>query len=149
MVIIAMLAKSLEGDFQGFVYNLELNPSRSAPAIIFINNSFFLAPTEDKPTTSKLTNLGIIGKVSANWHNLGTRLEISVNDLDGYKSKSQNGNDVCCTRVFEHWINNDGSKEYPLSWQSVCDILCAIEHRGTAKELKISLANVGVCVNVQ
>ena len=93
-----------------------------------------------EPSVDDLANFDIIKKVSYAWQLLGTRLGQTQNELDNYSRISQMDNDTCCTRVFQHWISNGGSKHYPLSWQSVCDLLCAIGHRGTAGELRLALA---------
>ena len=92
---------------------------------------------------TNLANFDIIKKVKSMWRELGTRLGQSQSDLDNF---SRMQHDDACTSVFEHWIRNDGSDFYPLSWQSVCNVLCAVDHRGTAGELKLALAAKGVFV---
>ena len=61
--------------------------------------------------------------------------------LDNYERKEMLDNITCCTRVFDQWIKNDGTSKYPLSWKGVYDALCAIEHCGTANDMKSSLAS--------
>ena len=95
---------------------------------------------------ANLANFEIIKKVKSVWRELGTRLEQSQSDLDNFSRRQQMDDYACCTSVFERWIRNDGSDFYPLSWQSVCNVLCAVDHRGTAGELKLALAAKGVFV---
>ena len=67
-----------------------------------------------------------------------------MSDLDNYERKEMLDNIKCCLRVFDSWINNGGTSGYPLSWKSVYDILCAIEHQGTAEDVKSALARKGI-----
>lgn len=51
----------------------------------------------------------------------------------------------CCTDVFNHWIQNDGHRpNYPLSWQGLYDLLCNIEHRSAAEDMKRKLSKDGI-----
>ena len=99
-----------------------------------------------EPTVADLANFDIIKKVKSVWWKLGTHLGQSQSDLVNFSQRPQMDDYACCTSVFEHWIRNDGSDYYPLSWQSVCSVLCAVDHRGTAGELKLALAAKGVFV---
>ena len=68
-----------------------------------------------------------------------------MNDLDGYDRRSMLTNETNCYRVFDHWVNNDGyPPNYPLSWKGVYDVLCAIDHRGTANNMKKVLNSQGM-----
>lgn len=69
----------------------------------------------------------------------------STNDLDGYDRRSMLANDTNCERVFDHWVNNDGHPpNYPLSWKGVYDVLSAVDHRGTANNMKEELNSRGI-----
>ena len=93
-----------------------------------------------------LANFDIIKEVKHLWRDLGTRLGQSQGDLDSFSRKHQMDDSACCTGVFDAWIRNDGTNFYPLSWQSVCDVLCAVDHRGTAGELKLALAEKKIVI---
>ena len=56
------------------------------------------------------------------------------------------GNMKCCMIVFDSWIQNGDSSDYPLSWKSVYAVLCAINHRGTAERMKSLLFVKGIFV---
>ena len=99
---------------------------------------------ESKPTVEILTQLDVVKKVSSEWRQLGVRLGQSMSDLDNYERKEMLDNIKCCLRVFDSWINSDGTSAYPLSWRSVYDILCAIDHQGTAEDVKSALARKGI-----
>ena len=83
-------------------------------AIILINYSPF--STDSKPSMDKLAELGVLSKVSSEWRNLGLLFGQSTSDLDNFRSKAMLDNKECCERVFDKWINDDGSLHYPLSW---------------------------------
>ena len=106
----------------------------------------FASYTERMPTLSSLTQLDVVKKVSTEWRQLGVRLGQSMSDLDNYEKKEMLDNIKCCLRVFDSWINSGGTSLYPLSWKSVYNILCAIDHRGTAEDMKSALAKEGIHV---
>lgn len=95
------------------------------------------------PTIGDLTQLGIVEKVSPDWRRIGCLLGQSQSALDNYERQEMRNTITCCTKVFDHWINDNGSKNYPLSWNGVNQLLCKIEHRGTAQEMKTSLHTQG------
>ena len=107
-------------------------------------SSFSFPLTPGLPTLSGLTQLDIIKKVSAEWRQLGVRLGQSMGDLDNYERKEMLDNIKCCMRVFDSWINSGGTSVYPLCWKSVFDVLCAIDHQGTAEDMKSALAGRGI-----
>jgi hypothetical protein len=94
-----------------------------------------LISTESTPSVQSLTQLDIIQKVSAEWRQLGHHFGMSVTGLDNIEKKAQFDNLSCCERVFDHWINCDGTPDYPLSWDSVYNVLCAIGYRGIANDM--------------
>lgn len=111
-------------------------------------------PTVDKlatcdtgatPTIDKLAIFRIIDNVSDKWQDIGTHLGVSQTEQDNFRTKSILENATCCTLVFDHWIKNGGHPpHYPLSWEGVYDVLCAINHRGTADNMKECLAKEGI-----
>ena len=97
---------------------------------------------ECRPSVNSLTQLDIVRKVSSQWRPLGLHLGQSVNDLDNYDRRAMLNSNTCCEWVFNSWIQNGGS--YPVTWKGVYDVLCAIDHRGTAENMKSTLAAKGV-----
>ena len=106
----------------------------------FPPSSVFLDLDKSTPNTGYLTKLGVIMKVSPEWRTIGLQFGIHYSVLDNYASKELNDNIACCTQVFDAWIKCGGTGEYPASWEGLYKLLCDIEHRGTANEMKDDLA---------
>ena len=85
---------------------------------------------------TKLAELGVLSKVSSEWRHLGLLFGQSTSDLDNFKSKAMLDNKECCERVFDKWINDDGSPRYPLSWEGLSEALHNIGHGRTAVDIK-------------
>ena len=77
---------------------------------------------------------------------IGLRFGLSMNILDGFRTKEMLDNTGCCVRVFDSWINNGGTDKYPDTWKGVYDVLCDIGHRGTANDMKADLAKAGIII---
>jgi hypothetical protein len=85
--------------------------------------------------------LNIIDSVSSKWRKLGLLLDQTTNVLDGYDRMAMLDNNRCCEWVFNKWINNGGTKLYPMTWEGVYNVLCAIGHRATADVMKSALTD--------
>ena len=97
--------------------------------------------TDDRDTTQKLK---ILSTVSTKWRNIGIHLGQKLTDLDGYQKMEGNDNNGCCGRVFDHWINDGGHVDYPVTWKGVEDLLIDIEHAGAAVELRKALVTMNI-----
>ena len=95
--------------------------------------------TDSKPSMDKLAELGVLSQVSSKWWHLGLLFGQSTSDLDNFKSKAMLDNKECCERVFDKWINDDGSLHYPLSWEGLFKVLCKIGHGRTAIDIEKKL----------
>ena len=95
--------------------------------------------TNSKPSMTKLAELGVLSKVSSEWRHLGLLFGQSTSDLDNFKSKAMLDNKECCERVFDKWINDDGSLHYPLSWKELFKVLRKIGHGRTAMDIEEKL----------
>lgn len=62
--------------------------------------------------------------------------------LEGYRMKYAHDNKKCCVHVFNQWIQNNGSQNYPLTWEGLHDLLLDIEHATAAEDLKSALASI-------
>ena len=100
---------------------------------------FSIFYTESKPSMTKLAELGVISKVNSEWRQLGLLFGQSTSDLDNFKSKAMLDNKECCERVFDKWINDDGSLHYPLSWEGLFKVLRKIGHGRTAMDIEEKL----------
>lgn len=89
--------------------------------------------------------LEILKTVSARWRDVGVLLGQKLSELDGYQRMENNDIGGCCTRVFSHWIDDNGhSPKYPLSWEGLERLLRDIEHGGAADNLKNALASMRI-----
>ena len=85
--------------------------------------------------------LDVISAVSPKWYILGLRLGQTEAELNGYTTNPMLNEHICCVKVFSHWIDNDGHPPlYPLSWDGVYKVLVAIDHRGTAENMRRELS---------
>lgn len=81
-------------------------------------------------------SLKLIHDVSAKWRDIGAYVGLSPVDLDNYLTMSQNDIMRSCQRVFDYWINQNGCKEYPMTWLGISELLCDVEMSALAKKLK-------------
>ena len=86
--------------------------------------------------------LEIIETVSSQWRKIGQLLGLSISQLDGYWQRDSS-NTMCCSRVFDFWINSNGHLNYPLSWGGLEKLLCDIGHARAANKLMKALASLG------
>ena len=104
-----------------------------------------LYSTASAPTLEYLVSEKILTKISTNWRTIGIHFGLSLAELDNFERRAMLDNYRCCTDVFNHWIQNDGHEpKYPLSWRGLYDLLCHIEHRSTAEDLRRKLSNDGI-----
>lgn len=65
----------------------------------------------------------LVDKVSAEWMQFGLLLDIGMNQLkewgDQHRGKASN----CWKEVMEHWLERDGTCDYPATWEGVYDLL--------------------------
>lgn len=130
------------------------HPHPPPPAVVIflfpvpmLNTPIPSLPDHDsKPTVTELMNMGIINKVSSKWMDIGLRFGLSMNELDGFRTREMLDNTGCCVRVFDSWINNGGTAAYPVTWRSIYNVLCDIGNRGAANEMKTDLAKAGIII---
>jgi hypothetical protein len=88
-----------------------------------------------------LSQFGIIKQVSSEWRDLGRRFGLTTNILEKYDRKALLDNDICCEKVFTHWINDGGRPpKYPLSWKGAHAALCDINQHGIADDMILKLS---------
>ena len=102
--------------------------------IKFPPSSLFLDLDKSTPNIGYLTKLGVIMKVSPKWRRIGILFGMHQSELNNYASRELD-NITCCTQVFDAWIKCGGTGTYPASWDGLYQILCDIDHRGTANEM--------------
>jgi hypothetical protein len=82
-----------------------------------------------------LVGLGIIDKVSSKWTDIGLRVGLNWNQLNGYRKKRLGEEEDCCRDVFSYWIDDYGTSQYPLTWDGLFDLLIAVKHRAAAMDM--------------
>ena len=74
-------------------------------------------------------------RVSAKWRDLGMRLDITFNDLQGFSYKYQMDFNECWMQVMQRWL--DGcSWSYHPTWDGLYKLLEDIRKPAIARELK-------------
>ena len=94
----------------------------------------------------KQKKLEIIKNISAQWQTLGFRVGLTLEECDEIESQDNKIHSKCCVRVFSKWIERNGCRDYPLSWQGLYDLLCDIDKDAVAEKLKRALASLGKTV---
>ena len=88
-------------------------------------------------------DFNLFNKISDQWLEAGLRVGVSFKELNNEYRLMYNDNKNRCRKVLAHWINN-GSTEYPLSWEGLCQLLCDIDEASVAAELRQVLESNGV-----
>lgn len=72
--------------------------------------------------------------VKSSWRKAATVLDVlgvkHIPFLDDYER---------CRQVFSHWIEIDGTDDYPVTWDALCELLEDIGFKDVACKLKQSL----------
>ena len=74
-------------------------------------------------------------KVSAKWRDFGELLGLEHNELEAWSKQYQQDADVCWGCVMQHWLDN-GSDNYPVSWEGLCELLEDAEFAKVAGDLR-------------
>ncbi len=78
----------------------------------------------------------LVDKVSSKWRDLGKRLSIEPNILDGWEKEHQKDANSCWDKVMGDLIASGGTEEYPSTWEGVYQLLKDIKRGGIARDLK-------------
>lgn len=96
----------------------------------------------------KAQRLKIIESVSCKWKDLGSLLGLTGPKLENAWLRFYNNTIDCCRHVFGEWIEMyDINSQYSVTWDGVYELLCDIDHSGTAKDLKECLESKGVSLS--
>ena len=87
--------------------------------------------------------------MSSQWQDLAALVGLSVGQMDGILRQSFMNSEQCCLRVFDHWIINNGTTDYPITWSGLYELLDDTGHRALAKQMKTALQTVGIEVTVE
>ncbi len=75
-------------------------------------------------------------KVSSKWRDIGLRLSIEANTLDGWEDQHQRDASRCWGKVMGKLIVSGGIDEYPSTWEGVYQLLKDIKCGGIARDLE-------------
>lgn len=90
------------------------------------------------PSMKKITQLNIPLRISSHWRVLGLRVGQSYSELENLNMRN---NIKCSEEILKYWLEESSHpSKYPRTWQGLYDLLCDIEHRGTAEDMKEELS---------
>ena len=81
-------------------------------------------------------------RVSARWRKFGLLLDLKPNVLNGWNTQFLADASDCWVQVMQHWIDG-GSKDYPATWQGLCDLVKDAGYPAVAKEFIETVEHAG------
>jgi hypothetical protein len=99
---------------------------------------FVCSPVAGKPDMTYLANSGLLNNAKGSWVQIAGLLGQAA-EVQTITRKNMMNDYSCCSDVFQAWINNAGTKDYPVSWKGLHDVLCHgnVGLRGIADDLGI------------
>ena len=90
-----------------------------------------------KNKRGEIEKFKVISQVLNKWKEIGSLIGITYQQLEAWGSEKKDTKD-CCMAVFNHWLGC-ASKEYPATWEGLCEILEDCELGQVAKNLRAAL----------
>ena len=87
----------------------------------------------------KLHKLRIVQSICPQWRNIGNLLDISDSVLESTLSHYRGDLEECCYAVLRRWLDN-GSPDYPLTWEGLLELLEDADCAQVAEELRYALS---------
>ena len=84
-----------------------------------------------RPTVKEF-NHHVRDEVATRWHDLGVQLGISTAQLNIISTNNHENVQMCCTKMFEYWLNYDTK----ANWNKLIKALEDINHNALAKTIK-------------
>ena len=84
----------------------------------------------DKPTTKELVTYA--NEVATNWYYLGIQLDLRDKQLDIIKSDNPLDTKMCCTKMFQYWVQEDPT----ASWNKLIHALENINYGALAETIR-------------
>ena len=94
-----------------------------------------------KNTQGEVQTLNIINQVASQWWNIGILLGFTMPELETLQQKAMNDSIQSCRHVFSQWIDKGGHPKYPLTWNSLHELLVDIQKDSLAKQLSQALTS--------
>ena len=85
-----------------------------------------------------LHKLRIVQNICPKWRQIGNILNISDPLLESILSQYRGDLEECCYAVLRQWMDN-GSPDYPLTWEGLLELLNDVECSQVADELRDAL----------
>lgn len=84
----------------------------------------------------QLQEFRLVDRVSNKWKQIGIRLDIDTNILDGWGQKYLLDSGSCWMAVMKDWMDRGGTPAYPATWEGVYLLLNDIQSGGIGDDLK-------------
>ena len=91
-----------------------------------------------KDSQGKQHKLRIVQNICPKWRYIGNLLGISDPVLESMLSQYRGDLEECCYAVLRRWLDN-GSPDYPLTWEGLLDLLEDADCAEVAEELREAL----------
>ena len=91
-----------------------------------------------KDVEGKQHKLRIVQSICPKWRDIGNLLDISDSVLESTLSHYRGNLEECCYAVLRRWMDN-GSPDYPLTWEGLLELLDDADCAQVAEELKTAL----------
>ena len=77
----------------------------------------------------------LIERVSSKWRKFGGRISLHPNVMDGWRQCGETA-ESCWEKTMQLWLDGQGNKEYPASWESLYEMLEDVQLGGVVPDLK-------------
>ena len=91
-----------------------------------------------KDSQGKQHKLRIVQAICPKWRYIGNLLDISDPVLESTLSQYRGDLEECCYAVLRQWLDN-GSPDYPLTWEGLLELLDDADCSQVAEELRDAL----------
>lgn len=75
-------------------------------------------------------------EISSQWEELGTLLDLSLNQMEVWRKECLGKIAPCWKRVIEHWLTIGGTPDYPATWDGLYKLLEDVGCPAIADKLK-------------
>ena len=62
-------------------------------------------------------------RVAAKWRDFGIQLGLTMSQLDSWDEQYRGNASTCWNKLMEHWLNGEGSRDYPPTWEGLYTLL--------------------------
>ena len=93
-----------------------------------------------KDSEGKQHKLRIVQSICPQWRAIGNMLDISDSVLESTLSHYRGDLEECCYAVLRRWLDN-GSPDYPLTWEGLLELLEDADCAQVAEELRGALSS--------